>query len=225
MGLLNLRNALMSGKKWKNPYQTPDSALVAMWDGEWNAGGGKHDASTTTWKDLVGDVDLTAYLPKTVHDKGLSFLRNGYMFCNSSRLQNIIATKAFTLEIICNFNSYGATFFGCGNYNWSIYNVNASSGYIRVGGTLNSAFISAGRAGSVAFSFEPNVYYANGVAVSTFTVGNVAPSSDLLKIGGRDGSGMGADDLLNSARIYSRALTASEIAARYATDKERFGLP
>ena len=28
--------------------------LVAMWDGEWNAGGGKHNTNATMWKDLTG---------------------------------------------------------------------------------------------------------------------------------------------------------------------------
>ena len=43
--------------KWTNPYVT--DGLVAMWDGEWNAGGGIHDANATTWKDLIGNNDLT----------------------------------------------------------------------------------------------------------------------------------------------------------------------
>ena len=37
---------------WKNPYVT--DGLVAMWDGEWNAGGGIHDSNTKVWKDLTG---------------------------------------------------------------------------------------------------------------------------------------------------------------------------
>jgi hypothetical protein len=32
-----------SAKRWENPYIT--DGLVAMWDGEWNAGEGKHDAN------------------------------------------------------------------------------------------------------------------------------------------------------------------------------------
>ena len=38
--------------KWINPYIT--DGLIAMWDGEWNAGGGKHDANATVWKELSG---------------------------------------------------------------------------------------------------------------------------------------------------------------------------
>ena len=43
---------------WQNPYVT--NGLVAMWDAEWNIGNGRHDPSATVWKDLVGDIDLTA---------------------------------------------------------------------------------------------------------------------------------------------------------------------
>ena len=54
--LINMRNGLMAGG-WKNPYVT--DGLVAMWDGEWNAGPGKHDNSATGLKDLVGSRDLS----------------------------------------------------------------------------------------------------------------------------------------------------------------------
>ena len=57
--LINLRNALMAGKKWKNPYiiEGPTYRVSAMWDGEWNAGGGVHNPNATVWKDLVGVSD------------------------------------------------------------------------------------------------------------------------------------------------------------------------
>ena len=42
-------------KGWTNPYVT--DGLVAMWDGEWNVAGGVHDATATSWKDLVGSND------------------------------------------------------------------------------------------------------------------------------------------------------------------------
>ena len=53
--LMARRNLMTSG--WRNPYVT--DGLVAMWDGEWNAGPGKHDPNATVWKDLVGSNDLS----------------------------------------------------------------------------------------------------------------------------------------------------------------------
>ena len=42
-----------SAEGWTNPYIT--DGLVAMWDGEWNIGGGKHDDNATVWVDLAGN--------------------------------------------------------------------------------------------------------------------------------------------------------------------------
>lgn len=42
--------------RWRNPYVT--DGLIAMWDGEWNIGGGVHDANATTWVDLVGGASI-----------------------------------------------------------------------------------------------------------------------------------------------------------------------
>ena len=55
--LIAHRNGMMVSSGWQNPYIT--DGLVAMWDGEWNAGWGVHDAAATTWKDLVGTRDAT----------------------------------------------------------------------------------------------------------------------------------------------------------------------
>lgn len=39
------------GSDQQNPYIT--KGLVAMWDGEWNAGWGLHDDNAAVWKDLA----------------------------------------------------------------------------------------------------------------------------------------------------------------------------
>ena len=57
--LINLRNALMGGKRTPTAKDYVQDGLIAMWDGIENAGWGTHDASATTWKDLVGNRDWT----------------------------------------------------------------------------------------------------------------------------------------------------------------------
>lgn len=48
------RNGIAAAKRgWVNPYVT--DGLVAMWDGEWNVKGGVHDADATTIADLSGN--------------------------------------------------------------------------------------------------------------------------------------------------------------------------
>lgn len=45
-----------------NPYIT--DGLVAMWDGEWNAGFGIHDSTSITWTDCIGGITLQRYRPQ-----------------------------------------------------------------------------------------------------------------------------------------------------------------
>ena len=50
--MLGARGAIHGGNaRWVNPYVT--DGLVAMWDGEWNAGGGVHDPNAMVWKNLA----------------------------------------------------------------------------------------------------------------------------------------------------------------------------
>ena len=42
----------------ENPYIT--DGLVAMWDGEWNVGLGKHSDTATVWKDLISSQCVPA---------------------------------------------------------------------------------------------------------------------------------------------------------------------
>jgi hypothetical protein len=53
--LINLRNALMAGKRKPTAKDYVQSGLVAMWDGIENAGYGIHNASATTWKNLASN--------------------------------------------------------------------------------------------------------------------------------------------------------------------------
>ncbi len=50
-------SVLSQEEAFENPYIT--DGLVAMWDGEWNVGFGKHDSNTLVWKDLIGNNDIT----------------------------------------------------------------------------------------------------------------------------------------------------------------------
>ena len=59
------------GGGWQNPYVT--DGLVAMWDGEWNAGGGVHDAAATTWVDIVSGFTLSRKGSPVIADKGVEF--------------------------------------------------------------------------------------------------------------------------------------------------------
>lgn len=56
---LALEDAIVPEKP-KTAADYVKEGLVAMWDGEENAGFGIHDQYATTWKDLAGNCDLSA---------------------------------------------------------------------------------------------------------------------------------------------------------------------
>lgn len=53
LNALKAQNWRASGARWTNPYIT--DGLVAMWDAEWNEGGGVHNPSAKSLNDLSGN--------------------------------------------------------------------------------------------------------------------------------------------------------------------------
>ena len=54
------------------------SGLIAQWDGIDNQGTGTHDPTATTWKDLVGNLDMTLTAKGSWTSEGNAlFVNNG----------------------------------------------------------------------------------------------------------------------------------------------------
>ena len=244
--LINQRNALMAGKKWKNPYVT--NGLVAMWDGEWNAGPGKHDANATTWKDCAQGYIATT--TDTAYTWGINYCSSPSFrfFCPVSvgeMVNAAIRSKAFTIE--CVVSSPDAT-----NNVFVFATCNGSSIYDRIdfNNTPNNAltcnfnststcvfdFISIVRnrfSVPTRFVYSPTSDGVNvSVKSSTTDLSYTKPFSIPSNINtiteftlGRSAFVSVKNTTLYRVAFYSRALTADEIAANYAVDKARFGLP
>ena len=58
--MLGTRAIESEGEVFENPYVT--DGLIAMWDGEWNAGPGRHDGNAEIWRDIVGNTIATPYV-------------------------------------------------------------------------------------------------------------------------------------------------------------------
>ena len=89
-----------SASGWVNPYVT--DGLIAMWDGEWNAGGGVHDPEATVWKDLSGyGYDLP--LPSSFSvgsDNMLALSKEGAIMRRpQSVYEAIVASGGYTIEV------------------------------------------------------------------------------------------------------------------------------
>ena len=195
-----------------------------MWDGEWNAGGGVHDPNATTWKDLAGSNDLVIY---------------GSVQGNCVRTTNTAAAEKLGLTI-----PGIATIEAC----YNLASTSGQQGLVFYSGDIDSTRLGLAVYGpSVGFQTYSNKFwdyptvltpqkYSVSVTASTCVVNGtvlseVTHSTDRWSNGQH--TGIGGREWQNNwkvygdyycTRLYSRALTAAEIAANYAVDKVRFGL-
>lgn len=250
--MIAARNAFLMGgdKPWQNPYIT--DGLVAMWDGEWNAGGGVHDSTATTWVDLTGNGHvLSASSPSwgdnyaeastSVNSIFRGTAAQGSWLCD-------VCGSAFTVEIVCTVatNKSDSVAFGMangdGNLNIThrqtnatnngatiIYDGNASLYY-----SVNGVATASVRFMAFAVTSDGvGTAYANGVARKTTSgmtigIGSTARPyalwfrGDLYNASTRPHHYAGSKTY--ALRFYSRALDSAEVAANYAIDAARFGL-
>jgi len=209
--------------------------LVAMWDGIENAGWGQHDANATVWKDLIGDNDITLTMG------GGSWVQSGGLFiAKSPKTTGVFKRSETTYRQI---EVAGVELTGDLSYNRHIL-ISFGSTHSFVIGQNRLGFIVANNVVGIEPTY-PAVNRANipfSVSVS-YTSGNL-PDPNAMYYNGekkqQDGQNIllgGASGVFNNygnyqadanifcIRLYSRALTADEIAANYAVDKIRFNLP
>lgn len=230
---LGMHMAMRKASGWTNPYIT--DGLVAMWDGEWNAGGGVHDANATVWKDLVGTHDMspnTGYDAPAVGDDCFVFstdLHNfvamlDYNASNTSYLPMSIEVAYRTTKLTGNnliiSNWVGDRLGSNSARYWDsrLYGENFSNFEEVVGkGTL--AFTrTAGTSGSL------RVYFSAALKNEVSRWGLYVSPIQLGRAVGYSASSYYFVGDICAVRCYSHALTEEEIAYNYAIDKERFGL-
>ena len=242
--LINLRNALMAGKRKPTARDYVQSGLVAMWDGIENAGWGVHDDEATAVKNLVTNVSnrfpVSTIGSVSVASDALRFTcANGGAFTFS--VTSPAATANSTIESVWRIvsmpsaptaNCYVAQFLG-GYARLPL--INSTGAQIAYWGGVGQPILDISAVGgtsriSASWTSDANngtVCYKYGNVLRTYTSYNAptggataffyAPSTTSWP--------QGTVIDLHSVRIYNRALTASEIAANYAIDKARFGLP
>lgn len=227
------------GSWWTNPYAT--DGLVAMWDGEWNAGGGEHK-TTLPWVDCVNGWEMAIVqnssspsFSATVDTMCLrlagAYASNATAF--SSTLKALCASNPLTIEI-----GYTMPTDKLGTRGYICYNIWNNLGYDLyidppLGGlertSHNGDFKEMATLRTRAFVFDgtTKTAYLNGTQWASATVGaasgSIGASESLLGLD-NSGSDFGFYGDVYFIRIYSRALTAAEIAANYAIDAQRFGL-
>lgn len=206
--------------------------LIAMWDGIENAGYGQHNASASAWKDLVGNNDLTIV-------SGAQTITSNSVVFNDTALGGKLANEISNVVAIefCGMitrNAASAVFVpnrtGTGGY--------ASGFYCFASWYLNNSFGSGNRKNgfSVGANNPFTVYSDYTTSESDFAakalngvVASAGGARDYYSVFGNNvgfayRSNYPFGGVVYNLRIYSRSLTAAEIASNNAIDKERFGL-
>ena len=104
--------------EWVNPYVT--DGLVAMWDGEWNAGFGIHNPLAATIKDLIGTNDLILDPTSQIRPNSFTVERE-----NGCVTKNVVSPNdVVTIEIVATLTdsvigSYGALPGFIGGISWN----------------------------------------------------------------------------------------------------------
>ena len=237
-------------KQGKTARDYVQDGLVAMWDGIENAGWGVHDPNATVWKELISGTDcaIVGDLSTNYEWANNSLVRitetRGYFIYDASELlQDAFRAATFTIEVTTsqpvNNASWQAQVVNiCRKSHLDAYSQGIIARWRRENngtmGTLSSATYPSGAGLTLAttdalatfactYNAGQYISYLDGEQKST---GSATPDSTIDGVFVRLGSiNYGFRGHYHFVRLYSRALTADEIAANYAIDKERFNLP
>lgn len=229
---------------WTNPYVT--DGLVAMWDGEWNAGGGVHDANATVWRDLSGygyDLSLPSSFSAGLDYMLASAAYGAVLRRPQSVYEAIVASGGYTIDVAFDASgAYGGVLATVGNENQiSVFQRTrvscvASNKYNGSGTNQTLAYSMVGSSDANTWCLRvvlgtSTEIYKNGGYNNGGMAGGIAglqyPQYVGLGVGSSypNANNGASGGKYHCVRLYSRALAAAEIAANYAIDKARFSLP
>lgn len=219
----------MTNEPFINPYVS--DGLVAMWDGEWNAGLGIHDQNATIWKEITNSGrDWTLNTAKCYF--GENFINiNGkcgtgeWVVPNNERTTEVVFScpsnpkngKAMICECNCvnNRPRMQIAIIKVDNQ-WKV----GFNGYYYQGGLCNDILNLHSYSINAANAFQDGI--SNSIVNSSSWGGGSKGKSFL---GGDYGNTVYEFvGQVYCIRYYNRYLTESEIQHNYAIDRERFGL-
>lgn len=219
--------------------------LIAYWDGIDNTGNG-HDSSATTWKDLVGNYDLTkqgASGTSSWDDDALVLTGNsvqGYSGSSiwtrptNATIEIVLKPTASTTQVVGTFDRSDNTISGS-NYDarrFEIYTDN-SVGFVGKSGTTytnpESSITGIRKMAATYSDFTVQKAFVNNTAVS---LGNTMHSFTFtgdpqIRIGIENFTGSGPYPFtgkIYAIRVYNRVLTDAEITQNFNYDNTRFSL-
>ena len=219
---------------WKNPYVI--YGLIAMWDGEWNAGGGIHDSNATNWIDVVSGM-IAKGIGHPAFSDNAAIGDGGTYFdteTNFNYIQKVTLEACFNYSEIRHGSPISAAEAGAvgiqaaGNaFYWAVGNPNG--GWFK-NTSFNINLNETQTISGIADGFSK--VFMNGELYRTFLNSGVNGirwrNENKFYIGFDYGDQHHESESfvgkINCVRVYDRGLSPSEISANYAVDKARFGL-
>lgn len=209
----------------RNPYVT--DGLIVMFDGEWNAGIGKHNASATTWANLVGTEKPSLLSTMSWGSDCLNIPSSGTGVSIS-----LSTATVRHIEIVCRSDSTVSTAFAVAGHENSSF-VFYQSGKALVSNAKKSVLgtFMKGATFSLSVAYDGTTAtdaWLDGIAATlnadSTSISSGSFSTSALRIGGRSAGTLGFMGCIYCIRVYTRALTAAEVASNYSVDQRRFGV-
>ena len=223
------------GEESPNPYVT--DSLIAMWDGENNAGWGLHDASATTWIDLSGRGN------NAVLSQWATWTDNAIV-CDGTHYAALVSPDGIASVLHCEIvyeriqTTYGYLCY------WADTKMGSSGNPLKCQLSFKNSVLMIGKgqeavdgawkdtyfpnvplSGTLSANFRYGRMWINGAEISSSSGFEAWGSVTLGEIGGRAArTGNVYKGKILCIRLYSRPLTESEITSNYIVDQTRFGL-
>ena len=217
------------GGGWQNPYIT--DGLIAMWDGEWPGGvGGQTAQSASEWVDLIHG---------NIYGSGTGILYDATHKCfDLNKIGRSDAARFSVGGTLGSWDGFSVEVVFEGTFATATYrNLMSFGGYNPVGVGLSDMKISPlGSSNYVnglpldtpigcAFTITGGVGNNKAYVKGELSVTGNPPNFQMSYVGAPDQSANNVSGKIYALRIYSRVLTAAEIAANNAIDQARFNLP
>ena len=226
---------------WANPYVT--DGLASMFDSVWNVGGGLTDRTSDRWFDVVSPAYIEFENFKNHDDAKIEWTDNAVEITHMNGVGHgmIPVLGAFynigsaTIEFVARNNGDNKNrnyiFGSWSNGDYAIFTIRVGSNNAESNEAASPPRVLESELASFSFVCDGSdtLFYRNGEykgvrSNNTFVQMDIL--DEYVAIGNRylfeDFTFLGA---ISSIRIYSKPLSAEEIASNYAIDKARFNLP
>ena len=223
--------------------------LIAQWDGIDNQGTGAHDPTATTWKDLKGSNDLTIAGGLHAEGRNAEWRRGICLYFDNVKLGKAAAygaaaaTTYKTIEVVYKRTSFlgRILFWGGTQTRYVVFDqaalnpsgVKEQFDKAYFDGTKSTKYVTAHcyDPTSLVATYDGNntvadIYYDGAEKVTDLLTNPWSPGDNRVTLGFRSvdtaGANYGWAGEVYAIRLYSRALTAEEIARNHAIDVRRF---